>query len=117
MCSYSPESSVPSKIGTVDKCDFCPDMIRKGKLPDCVTSCPNGVFYFGDEYEDTVTNGDETLSFKQLIKEKGGYRYMEELGTEPRVYYLPAVDRIFPVERGFDDLTDELKERYKEVGF
>jgi len=24
---------------------------------------------------------------------------MEELGTKPRVYYLPPVDRLFPFER------------------
>ena len=84
MCSYSPESSVPSTLGTVDKCDFCPDMARLGKLPDCVTACPNGVFYFGDQNEDTVTNGDETVRFSELIRDRAGYRYMEDLGTEPR---------------------------------
>jgi molybdopterin-containing oxidoreductase family iron-sulfur binding subunit len=115
MCAANPESSVPSIIGTVDKCDFCPDMVRLGKLPDCVSACPNGAFYFGDQNEDVVTNGSETLRFKQLIKEKSGYRYKEELGTEPRVYYLPPTDRIFPAERGFESLTDELKERYKDV--
>src|SRR5690606_3048168 len=25
---YSPETSVPSRVGTVEKCDFCPDMAR-----------------------------------------------------------------------------------------
>ena len=114
-CTSSPETSVPSKIGTVDKCDFCPDMVRQGKLPDCVTSCPNGVFYFGDEIEDTVTNGEETVRFSQIIADRAGYRYAEELGTKPRVYYLPARDRIFPVERGLDDLSDPLKEMFKEV--
>ena len=54
MCHPSPETSVPSQVGTVDKCDFCPDMSRRGLLPDCVTACPNGVFYFGDENEDAV---------------------------------------------------------------
>lgn len=112
---YSPETSVPSKIGTVEKCDFCPDMAREGKLPDCVTACPNGVFYFGDANEDTVNNGEETVRFSQLIKDRAGYRYMEELGTEPRVWYLPPVDRIFPVERGLDDLPDEIKDRFKDV--
>ncbi len=114
-CASSPETSVPSKIGTVDKCDFCPDMARRGELPDCVTACPNGVFYFGDENEDTVTNGEETIRFSQLIADRAGYRYMEELGTKPRVYYLPARDRIFPVERGLEDLSDPLKDMFKEL--
>jgi Fe-S-cluster-containing dehydrogenase component len=111
----TPETSIPSQVGTVEKCDFCPDMARQGLLPDCVTACPNGVFYFGDENEDTVTNGDETVSFKQLIKERSGYRYMEELGTKPRVYYLPPKDRLFPAERGYDSLPEEEKAKYKDV--
>jgi len=97
--SYSPETSIPSKIGTVGKCDFCPDMIRKSKLPHCITACPNGVLYFGDEIDDTVTNGEETLRLSTLLREKAGYRYLEELGTKPRVYYLPPVDRLFPFNK------------------
>lgn len=96
---YSPETSKPSKIGTVGKCDFCPDMLRKNKLPHCVTKCPNGVIYFGDENDDTVTNDDETVRLSTLLRDKAGYRYMEELGTKPRVYYLPPVDRMFPFEK------------------
>jgi Fe-S-cluster-containing dehydrogenase component len=113
--AYSPETSTPSKMGTVEKCDFCPDMIREGKLPDCVTACPNGVFYFGDEVEDVVTNGEETLLFSQILKDRGGYRFAEDLGTQPRVYYLPPRDRIFPAERGLQGKPEELQERYKDV--
>jgi Fe-S-cluster-containing dehydrogenase component len=113
--AYSPETSVPGKIGTVEKCDFCPDMVRQGLLPDCVTACPNGVFYFGDENEDAVTNGDETVSLSGILKDRGGYRYMEELGTKPRLYYLPPRDRMFPVERGYESLPEEIKERYKGI--
>jgi molybdopterin-containing oxidoreductase family iron-sulfur binding subunit len=94
--TYSPETSTPRKKGTVEKCDFCPDMLKQGKLPHCVTACPNGVYYFGDANEDTVCNGDETVRFRQLLKDKAGYRYMESLGTEPSVYYLPAANRLFP---------------------
>ena len=112
---YSPETSVPSKLGTVEKCDFCPDMAREGLLPDCVTSCPNGVFYFGDQNEDVVSNGDETVRFSELIRDRGGYRFAEELGTEPRVWYLPPKDRLFPVERGLEDLPEETKARYEEI--
>ncbi|HLF63203.1 MAG TPA: 4Fe-4S dicluster domain-containing protein [Saprospiraceae bacterium] len=112
---YSPETSVPSRVGTVEKCDFCPDMARIGQLPDCVTACPNGVFYFGDENEDVVTNGDETVRFSEIIKDRGGYRFAEELGTKPRVWYLPPRDRIFPVERGLDELPDKIKDRFKDI--
>lgn len=97
---YSPETSCPPKIGTVAKCDFCPDMVREGKLPHCVSACPNGVFYFGDINEDTVTNGSETVRFSELIRDRAGFRLMEDLGTKPRVYYLPPVNRLFPYEEG-----------------
>lgn len=116
MCqTYSPETSVPSKIGTVEKCDFCPDMAREGKLPDCVTACPNGVFYFGDQNEDVVTNGDETVRFSDIIRDRAGYRFAEDLGTEPRVWYLPPRNRLFPVERGMEDVPEAQQERYKEL--
>ena len=95
---YHCETSVPQKKGTVGKCDFCPDMVRKGELPHCVSSCPNGVFFFGDMNEDSVTNGAETFKFSELIKDKAGYRLMEDLGTKPSVYYLPPVSRNFPFE-------------------
>jgi Fe-S-cluster-containing dehydrogenase component len=111
----NPETNIPAKVGTVEKCDFCPDRTREGLLPPCVEACPNGVFYFGDENEDTVTNGDETVSFSALIRDRAAYRYMEELGTKPRVYYLPPKDRQFPVERGYQDLPDHLKDRFRDV--
>jgi len=99
---YSCETSVPQKKGTVGKCDFCPDMTRKGELPHCVTACPNGVFFFGDANEDSVSNGAETFRFTELIRDKSGYRLMEDLGTKPRVYYLPPVSRNFPYESGLE---------------
>lgn len=99
-------TGMPSVKGTVDKCDFCPHTIKENKLPHCVTACPNGVFYFGDKYEDTVTNGDETLRLSQLLEDKHGYRLMEGLGTKPSVYYLPPVDRLVDFEDGLKDFTD-----------
>ncbi len=110
--AYSPETSVPAKVGTVGKCDFCPDAIRKGKLPDCVTGCPNGVIFFGNKLEDIVTNGSETFRFSKLIHDRAGYHYMAELGTEPNVYYLPPVNRLFDYRDGLKDLTDEEREFY-----
>jgi len=110
---YSPETSKPPKVGTVGKCDFCPDMARQGKLPDCVTGCPNGVIFFGNKNEDIVSNGTESFRFSTLVHDRAGYHFMAELGTEPNVYYLPPVDRLFDYEKGFNTLTDEQKEFYK----
>ncbi len=95
--AYSPEQSVPRKIGTVEKCDFCPDMIRQGKMPACVSGCPMNVIYFGDQNEDAVTNASGvTVKLSQLLEDNAGYRHLEELGTEPRVYYLPPKNRKYP---------------------
>lgn len=104
---YSCETSVPQKKGTVGKCDFCPDMARKGELPHCVSACPNGVFFFGDINEDSVTNGAETFRFSDLVRDKAGYRLMEDLGTKPGVYYLPPVNRNFPYESGLENQDAE----------
>ncbi len=103
--TYSPETSVPSKIGTVEKCDFCPDMLRQDKVPHCITACPNGALFFGDKIADAVTNGSETFRLSVLLRDKAGYRYLEELGTEPNVYYLPPVDRLVPFEETLKEPT------------
>jgi len=99
-------AGMPSRKGTVDKCDFCPHTIKNNELPHCVTACPNGVFYFGDKYEDTVTNGEETLRLSKLLTDKAGYRLLEELGTAPSVYYLPPVDRLVDFEKGLEDYNE-----------
>jgi Fe-S-cluster-containing dehydrogenase component len=95
---YNVELNVPQKKGTVTKCLFSSDRLREGKLPYCVSACPNGVYYFGDEMEDAVTNGTtkETVKLSQLLKDNAGYQLMPELGTKPRVYYLPPKNRLFP---------------------
>ncbi|KAA9041092.1 4Fe-4S dicluster domain-containing protein [Ginsengibacter hankyongi] len=100
--AYNPETSLPQKKGTVGKCDFCPDMTRMGMLPHCVSACPNGVYFFGDMIEDSVTNGAETFRFSDLVRDKAGYRLMEDLGTKPSVYYLPPVNRNFKFEEGLE---------------
>lgn len=112
---YSPEVSVPAQIGTVSKCDFCADRSREGKLPYCATSCPMGAIYFGDKNEDAVFNGSETEKFSELIKERAGYRYLEELGTKPNVYYLPPVNRMFDYESGLKDLPEEKQKVYDSI--
>ncbi|MBI9056354.1 MAG: 4Fe-4S dicluster domain-containing protein [Labilibaculum sp.] len=95
--TYNIEANVPQKKGTVSKCLFSADRLREDKLPSCVSACPNGVYYFGDRNEDAVTNGTsgETVRFSKLIEDNAGYTLMEELGTKPRVYYLPPKNRAF----------------------
>jgi len=102
---YNVELNVPQKLGTVSKCLFSADHCREGKLPYCVSACPNSVYWFGDENEDAVTNGTtkETTRLSRLLRDNGAYQLMTELGTKPRVYYLPPKNRLFP----FEPATDE----------
>jgi len=94
---YSPEQGFPRRVGTVEKCDFCADMAIDGMLPHCTSGCPMGAIYYGDANEDAVTNSaGDTQRLSQLMIDRSGYRHLEELGTNPRVYYLPPKNRAFP---------------------
>ena len=94
---YSPEQGYPRRVGTVEKCDFCPDMAAQGLLPGCVSGCPMGALYYGDENEDAVTNSQgDTQRLSKFLLDRSGYRQLEELGTKPRVYYLPPSNRQYP---------------------
>ena len=88
---YDVEKNVPQKLGTVTKCVFSADRLREGKLPSCVSACPNSVYYFGDANEDFVTNGTtkETVRLSKLLKDNSAYTILPELGTKPNVFYLP----------------------------
>jgi molybdopterin-containing oxidoreductase family iron-sulfur binding subunit len=107
---YNIELNVPQKKGTISKCLFSADRLREDVLPYCVSACPNGVFYFGDENENAVTNGTtkETVMLSELLEKNGAYRLLPELGTKPRVYYLPPKNRIFDFQEGE-------KTEYKEI--
>lgn len=113
---YNPEDNIPAVEGTVGKCLFCADNLRKNILPRCVTACPMGVIYFGDLLEDTITNSTETVRFSKIMLDRAGYRYREELGTLPSVYYLPPTERMFPVESGLEGTDESIKGRYKNAG-
>lgn len=87
---YSIEYNYPHRKGVTAKCIFCPANLREGKLPACVANCPMDALLFGDRNEDAVTNGSGvTYRLSELLKREGAYRYLEEIGTKPRVYYLP----------------------------
>lgn len=106
---YNVELNVPQKKGTISKCLFSADRLRLGELPYCVSSCPNGVYYFGDMNEDVVVNGTtkEAVRFSELIRDNAGYTVHEELGTKPRVYYLPPKNREVPFKYEGKTTIDE----------
>jgi molybdopterin-containing oxidoreductase family iron-sulfur binding subunit len=88
--TYDIEDQSPALRGTVMKCDFCPDMARAGRLPHCAQACPNHAIYYGDLEEDVATNGRTVIKLTRFLSETSAVRLKEELGTEPRVYYVPG---------------------------
>lgn len=100
---YSPAHQVPGIKGTVMKCDFCPDLVRNGRLPYCVSGCPRKVLYMGDLNEDIATNGKELVKLSRFLDENNAYRHKEELGTQPRVWYLPGHGQEFGRSAGDPD--------------
>ncbi|GAB4334371.1 MAG: 4Fe-4S dicluster domain-containing protein [Dehalococcoidia bacterium] len=67
--------------GVMGKCTFCVHRVEKGLEPACVANCPVRVFEFGD-----LDDPDSTVS--QKLREANRFRLLEDVGTEPRVFYL-----------------------------
>lgn len=70
--------------GVVEKCTFCVQYTKNGELPACVRSCPANARFFGD-----LDDHDSIVS--RLVQERYTFRLLEELGTSPKVFYLPPV--------------------------
>lgn len=79
--AYERTSPHESPAGNVRKCHFCLHRIKEGMLPACTTTCIGGATYFGD------ANDPDSL-VTELIAQQNVIRLKEDLGTEPRVYYL-----------------------------
>ena len=90
LAKYDIEHQTPPRRGTVMKCDFCADMARSGVLPYCAQGCPNKAIYYGDLEEDVATNGKDIVSVSRFLSEHQAYILKEDLGTKPRVYYIPG---------------------------
>jgi Fe-S-cluster-containing dehydrogenase component len=81
--------------GVVEKCSFCYQRIDRGlafgltpgvdqmATPACVNACPTKARIFGDL-------NDPNSEVSRVLANHPSYRLREELGTETRVYYLPA---------------------------
>ncbi|WP_397546349.1 4Fe-4S dicluster domain-containing protein [Rhodothermus marinus] len=70
-----------SPVGNARKCHFCLHRIEKGLLPQCVVSCIGRATFFGD------LNDPESL-VSELAAQPNVMRLKEEMGTEPKVFYL-----------------------------
>ncbi|MEM4314804.1 MAG: 4Fe-4S dicluster domain-containing protein [Nitrososphaerota archaeon] len=89
---YSPDYNIPHRRGVVEKCIWCRHRVVEGRLPACVEACTSAghrALFFGDASEDVVSNGEEIVKLSKIVKGRAPYRLKEELGTEPRVIYLP----------------------------
>ena len=70
-----------SNAGGIEKCTFCDHRVLKGALPYCVEACPTKARTFGD----LATPYSEV---SKLLEKHESWRDKEDLGTEPKVYYI-----------------------------
>ena len=84
----------PQRIrGVVEKCTFCFHRIDRGikegkrigdeVVPACVESCPARARIFGDL-------DDPKSQVAQALASRSWLRLREEMGTDPKVFYLPG---------------------------
>jgi Fe-S-cluster-containing dehydrogenase component len=93
--ALSPDVSLRPK-GVVEKCTFCHHRLQKAReearaedrelregdyLPACVEICPSQAMAFGDLE-------DPTSAVSRLARSGRAFQVLEDLGTEPKVYYL-----------------------------
>lgn len=109
FAEYSPEYPVPHRKGTVEKCMLCAHRTKDGKLPACAEACPMNAIYFGDLVEDIATNGKEVVKLSRFLAENNAFRLKEELGTRPRVWYIPGHGQEYG--RNSDDTRPSQKPR------
>lgn len=111
---YDVRTQTPAMRGTVMKCDFCTERLEAGGLPFCADGCPWGALYFGDLEEDIATNSREIVKLSRLIHEQGAFRFKEELGTEPRVWFIPGSGEAVPRTHHREFLKDRLEWPWRE---
>jgi molybdopterin-containing oxidoreductase family iron-sulfur binding subunit len=87
---YTPEFPVGGIKGTAAKCTFCVHLLRQDKAPACVTGCPMKAVYMGDLTDDVASNGRDVVQLSRFLGENDAFRFKEELGTQPRTFYLPG---------------------------
>jgi phenylacetyl-CoA:acceptor oxidoreductase subunit 1 len=87
------EREDPRRLGVAQKCTFCSDRIDFGlanglrpgvdpqATPACVNACIADALHFGD-LDDPASN------VSRLLQEQKHFRMHEEIGTEPRFYYV-----------------------------
>lgn len=95
-CPYGARELDPA-AGVMKKCTLCVDRIYNENLdpqdrePACVRTCPTGARHFGDL-------GDPDSDVSRLVKARGGFALMPDLGTKPVNRYLPPREKDRPMQ-------------------
>lgn len=79
-CPYNARH-VNHDLGVAAKCNFCADRVREGQEPHCVKTCHQRARVFGDL-------DDPTSDVSRLVNSVNTVRLLEELETEPQVFYI-----------------------------
>ncbi|OGG99156.1 MAG: hypothetical protein A2600_05110 [Candidatus Lambdaproteobacteria bacterium RIFOXYD1_FULL_56_27] len=70
----------PRFRGVMEKCTFCIQRTREGKMPACQEACPTGARVFGNLL-------DPHSEIRFVLENKNVFRLKEELNTEPKFWY------------------------------
>ena len=70
----------PRERGVMEKCTFCVQRTRKGKMPACLEACPTGARVFGNIL-------DPKSEIRYILENKTVLRLKEALNTEPKFWY------------------------------
>lgn len=83
-------------VGVIEKCTFCHHRLQRARdqaraenrplreadyVPACAENCPTKAITFGD-----LDNPEHEVA--TLVRDPRAFRLLEELGTQPKVYYL-----------------------------
>ena len=75
----NPDVTVRAK-GVMEKCTFCLQRSRKGRLPACLEACPTGARVFGNLL-------DPNSDIRYVLENKSVFRLKEDLWTQPKFWY------------------------------
>jgi molybdopterin-containing oxidoreductase family iron-sulfur binding subunit len=77
----NPKVPLHEKESVVEKCTFCIQRTRNGLTTKCTEVCPVGARTFGDL-------NDPESDVSVLIRTRRTFRFKEELGNEPMIWYV-----------------------------
>jgi len=86
----NPLVSVRTK-GIVEKCTFCKQRVREGRQPVCVEVCPVEARHFGNI-------NDPESPVAKLLEKYNSFRLLDEMNTQPRIYYITSGKKWFSKE-------------------